>query len=54
MKYSILISATINKVVEVEAECLDDARDKVESDFINGKLSFSQEDFDGCIETSQF
>ena len=50
----VLAKVTVSKVVNVEADCLDDAKDKVESDFMSGKLRFSSEDFDGCIETCQF
>ena len=54
MTYSILARTTISRVVEVEADDLDEARDKVESAFINGEMQFTHEDIDDCIETEQW
>ena len=54
MTYSILAKVTVSKVVEVEAEDLDEARDKVESAFMDGTMKFTSEDFDNDLETCKW
>jgi hypothetical protein len=47
MKYRILISETLNKIVEIDAADADEAKNKVEEMYFNEEIVLDYNDFAG-------